>query len=48
MRKNVIVLTVSVLSLLSSTSAGYADPSAEFDNGKVQMEKAQLMIEKAK
>ena len=46
MRKNVIVLTVSVLSLLLLTSAGYADPSAEFDDGKVQMEKAQLMIEK--
>ena len=48
MRKNVIILAVSVLSLLLFASAGYADPSAEFDDGKVQMEKAQMMIEKGK
>ena len=48
MRNNLIILTVSVLSLLLLSSAIYADPSAEFDDGKVQMEKAQLMIEKGK
>ena len=46
MKKNIIVLTVSVLSLLLLSSATYADPSAAYDDGKVQMAKAQLMIEK--
>ena len=48
MKKNIIVLAVSVLSLLFSSSAGFADPGDAFDDGKVQMEKAQLMIEKGK
>jgi hypothetical protein len=46
MKKNLIVLVVSVLSLLLLSSATYADPSAEIDDAKVQMKKAQLMIEK--
>ena len=48
MRKNVIVLTVTVLSLLFLTSAGYADIGAEFDDGKVQIREAQWMMEKGK
>lgn len=48
MRKNLIVLVVSVLSLLLLSSVGYADPSFEFDDGKVQMKEAQVMIEKGK
>ncbi len=46
MRKNIIVLAVSVLSLLFLSSAGLAELGDAFDDGKVQMEKAQLMIEK--
>ena len=40
MKKNIIVLTVSVLSLLLLSSATYADPSAAYDDGKVQMGKS--------
>ena len=48
MRKNVIVLAATALSLMLLSPAVYADPSAEFDYGKVQMEKAQMMMEKGK
>ena len=48
MRKNVIVLAATALSLMLLSPAVYADPSAEFDDGKVQMEKAQMMMEKGK
>ena len=48
MRKNVIVLAAAVLSLMLLSPAGYADMSDSYDDGKVQMEKAQLMIEKGK
>ena len=45
MRKNVIVLTAAALSLMLLSPAVYADPSFEFDDGKVQMEKGKMMQE---
>ena len=48
MRKNVIVLATAILSLMLLSPAGYADLSDSYDDGKVQMEKAQMMIEKGK
>ena len=48
MRKNVIVLAAAVLSFMLLSPAGFADVSDSYDDGKVQMEKAQMMIEKGK
>ena len=48
MKKNVIVLTVTVLSLLLLSSAVYADAGDRRRDGEVQMKEAPMLIEKGK
>ena len=48
MKKNALVLTAAVLSLLLLSSAGYADLGDRRKDGQVQMKEAQILIEKGK
>jgi len=48
MKKDAILLTATVLSLLLLSSAGYADSGDRREDGKVQMNEAKMMIEKGK
>ena len=48
MKKNAILLTTAVLSLLLLSSAGYADLGDRRQDGKIQMKEAQILIDKGK
>ena len=48
MKKNVIVLTATILSLLLLSSAGYPDAGDSRRDGAVQIKEAPMLIEKGK